>query len=93
MKCAACGSTSLIAGKLQSEDASKIGFQPDDAPAFKRMMALGRRPVRAYGCIHCQHLQLAVEFTEEDVERYQQFDGQQPGVLERINSGAPGAED
>ena len=93
MKCAACGSTSLIGGKLQSEDASKIGFQPDDAPAFKRVMALGRRRVRAYGCVHCGHLQLVMEFTEEDVERYQQFEGRQPGVLERINSSSPEAED
>ncbi len=93
MKCVACGSTALIEGKLQGEDASKVGFQPDDAPAFKRIMALGRRPVRAYGCIHCQHLQLAVELTEEDAERYQQFEGRQPGVLERINSGEHQAED
>ena len=93
MKCVVCGSTSLIGGALQSEDASKIGFQPDDAPAFKRAMALGRRRVRAYGCVHCQHLQLAVEFTEEDIERYQQFEGRQPGVLERINGGAPQGED
>ena len=93
MKCAACGSAALIEGKLQSEDASVIGFQTDDAPAFKRLLALGRRRVRAYGCIHCQHLQLAVEFTEEDVERNQQFEGKQPGVLERINTGAKGSED
>ena len=88
MKCAACGSTALIEGKLQSEDASTIGFQPDDAPAFKRIMGLGRRRVRAYGCIHCQHLELLVEFTAEDVERYQQFEGRQPGVLERIRTDA-----
>jgi hypothetical protein len=31
-------------------------------------------------------LQLAVEFNEDDLERYQQFEGEQPGVLERINS-------
>lgn len=93
MKCVACGSTALIEGQLQSEDASKIGFQPADAPAFKRMMALGRRRVRAFGCLHCQHLQLAVDFTAEDVARDQQFEGQQPGVLERINSGAHEAED
>lgn len=50
------------------------------------MFGVGMRGVRAYGCIHCQHLQLAVEFTEEDSQRYQQFEGQQPSVLERINS-------
>ena len=36
--------------------------------------------------LHCQHLQLAVEFSESDLERYQQFEGEQPNVLERINS-------
>jgi hypothetical protein len=50
------------------------------------MFAVGKREVRAYGCIHCQHLQLAVNFSEEDLQRYQQFEGEQPNVLERINS-------
>jgi hypothetical protein len=31
-------------------------------------------------------LQLGVDFNEGDLERYQQFEGEQPGVLERINS-------
>jgi hypothetical protein len=31
-------------------------------------------------------LQLAVDFNESDLERYQRFDGEQPGVLERISS-------
>jgi hypothetical protein len=31
-------------------------------------------------------LQLAVKFNESDFERYQQFEGEQPDVLERINS-------
>jgi hypothetical protein len=31
-------------------------------------------------------LQFTVEFTERDLERYQEFEGEQPGVLERINS-------
>ena len=56
-------------------------------------MAFGRRPVRAYGCVHCQHLQLAVEFTEEDANRYQKFAGIQPAVLERINTDAQEPED
>ena len=36
--------------------------------------------------VHCQNLQIAVEFNESDLERYQQFEGVQPDVLERINS-------
>ena len=92
MKCAACGSAALVEGHLQSEDASRIGFQPGDATAFRRIFGLGRRRIRAYGCIHCQHLQFAVEFNDEDVERYQQFEGEQPGVLERINAAPGGGE-
>jgi hypothetical protein len=61
-------------------------FKPKQLSIWKRMFGVGSREVRAYGCIHCQHLQLAVSFSEEDLERYQQFEGQQPGVLERINS-------
>ena len=86
MKCAACGSTALVEGHLQGEDASRIGFQPSDATVFRRIFALGRRTVRAYGCIRCHHLQFAVEFTAQDVDRYQEFEGEQPGVLERINT-------
>ena len=84
MKCTACGSTALIEGTLQGEDGLVMGFQPGDAPWIKRFLALGRRGIRAYGCIHCQHLQLAVEFSEKDREQYQQFEGEQPSVLERI---------
>jgi hypothetical protein len=51
------------------------------------MFGVGTREVRTYGCINCQHLQLAVSFSEEDLQRYQQFEGEQPSVLERINPG------
>jgi hypothetical protein len=85
MKCAACGSTALIEGTLQADDGSIIKFQPNDATWMKRMFAFGRRDIRVYGCIHCQQLQFAVGFTVEDMERYQQFEGEQPTVLERIN--------
>jgi len=53
------------------------------------MFGTGTRPVRAYGCLRCQHLQLAVEFSEEDLRRYQQFEGQQPGILERLETEPP----
>jgi hypothetical protein len=86
MKCAACGSTALVGGKLVGEDAAVVGFQPGDARWLKRILGLGNRDIGAYGCLHCRHLQLAVEFSETDLERYQQFEGEQPNVLERINS-------
>lgn len=83
MKCVACGSTALVEGTLIDNSS---GFQPKEASIWKSMFGVGTREVRAYGCIHCQHLQLAISFSEEDLQRYQQFEGEQPGVLERINS-------
>ena len=86
MKCTACGSSALIEGTIRDTGASAVWFSPSDAPAFKVAFGVGAKKVRAYGCIHCQNLQLAVEFSESDLERYQQFEGEQPDVLERINS-------
>ena len=87
MKCLACGSEALVGGTLlDSSSGGTTGFRLDDVPIWKSMFGVGTRKVRAYGCVHCQHLQLAVDFSEKDLLRYQQFEGQQPGVLERINS-------
>jgi hypothetical protein len=61
-------------------------FKPKETSIWKSLFGVGTREVRAYGCVHCHHTQLAVNFSEKDLERYQQFDGEQPGVLERINS-------
>ena len=83
MKCVACGSSALVEGTLIDNSS---GFTPKQASIWKSMFGVGTREVRAYGCIRCQHLQLAVSFSEEDLQRYQQFEGEQPGVLERINS-------
>ena len=87
MKCTACGSEALVGGTLMdSSDGGKAAFRIDEVPTWKSLFGIGTRPVRAYGCVHCQHLQLAVDFNEKDLLRYQQFEGEQPGVLERINS-------
>ena len=90
MKCVACGSTALVEGTLIDNSS---GFQPKESSIWKSMFGVGTREVRAYGCIHCQHLQLAVSFSEEDLQRYQQFEGEQPGVLERINLEPRGLEE
>ena len=87
MKCVACGSVALVEGSLM--DTSSGGtpvFKPEVVSSWKSLFGVGTRKIRAYGCIHCQHLQLAVDFSDEDLQRYQQFEGEQPGVLERINS-------
>jgi len=87
MKCVACGSTALVEGTLTDNSSSGTSiFNPKELSIWKSMFGVGTREVRAYGCIHCQHLQLAVSFSEKDLQRYQQFEGEQPGVLERINS-------
>ncbi|HEU4433533.1 MAG TPA: hypothetical protein VFR51_09060 [Pyrinomonadaceae bacterium] len=63
-----------------------MSFSLSDVPTFKSVFGVGSRQVRAYGCIRCHNLQFGVAFSERDFERYQQFEGEQPGVLERINS-------
>jgi hypothetical protein len=86
MKCIACGSTALLEGTIRDGHAATLGFYPSDTSTLKVAFGIGSREVRAYGCIHCQNLQLAVDFNESDLERHQQFEGEQPDVLERINS-------
>ena len=93
MKCVACGSTALVEGTLIDNSGGGTSiFKPKELSIWKSMFGVGTREVRAYGCIHCQHLQLAISFSEEDLQRYQQFEGEQPGVLERINSEPRGSE-
>ena len=86
MKCTACGSSSLVMGAIMVGDGSTPGFYPSDIGSLKRIFGIGNRKIQAYGCVHCRNLQFTVEFTERDLERYQEFEGEQPGVLERINS-------
>ena len=86
MKCLACGSQVLVAGTLLDTNGGGPAFKFDDVATWKSMLGMGTRSIRAYGCLHCQHLQLAVDFTEKDLRQYQQFEGAQPDVLERINS-------
>ena len=86
MKCIACGSASLVEGTVRGGSGELVRFYPSDLPALKATFGIGNRAVRAYGCVHCHNLQLGVDFNERDLERYQQFEGEQPDVLERINS-------
>lgn len=87
MKCVACGSANLVEGVFMDEaGAEDKYFVPKDVSYIKRIFGVGSRKVQTYGCINCSHLQFVVEFTEEDRARFREFEGQQPGVLERINS-------
>jgi hypothetical protein len=90
MNCLACGSSALVSGTiLDTSSGSSPVFKIDEVSVWKSMFGVGTRKIRAYGCVHCQHLQLAVDFSEKDMLRYQQFEGEQPGILERI---APDSE-
>jgi hypothetical protein len=85
MKCVACGSAVLVEGSLMDSNGSTTSFKLAVVSTLKSLFGVGTRSVRAYGCIRCHHLQLAVDFSEKDFQRFQQFEGEQPGVLERIN--------
>ena len=93
MKCVSCGSAALVEGIIKGDDGSTPSFYPSDTPLLRRVFSIGGRAMRAYGCVHCHHVQLAVEFREGDLERYQQFEGEQPNVLERIGSEPERPED
>ena len=88
MRCVACGGESLVEGVVASGSGTDdVCFRPADRSYLSKFLGLGSKPVRAYGCVRCGHLQLAVEFDEEDLRRFLEFEGQQPSVLERINEG------
>lgn len=83
MKCASCGSNGLVEGSLiDSACAGMSLFQPKNVSILKRAFGGGTRSVRAYGCIQCQHLQLAVDFSEEDVQRYRNLEGENPDSVD-----------
>ena len=85
MKCAACGSAALVQGTLTSSDGHPTKFKPAGDSKLSRLLGMGGRAVQAYGCTRCGHLQLAVEFSDEDRERYQDFEGEQPrSIVENI---------
>ncbi|HEY8560403.1 MAG TPA: hypothetical protein VIL74_08490 [Pyrinomonadaceae bacterium] len=71
---------------MDTSDGGTFAFKLNDVSTWKSIFGIGIRKVNAYGCVNCYHLQLAVDFSNEDRERYRQFEGEQPGVLERINA-------
>jgi hypothetical protein len=91
MRCVACGSTNLVEGTVPQTPKEDITFHPGGR-SFKERMLGGGRKVRAHGCLRCDHLQFAVDFEPGDVERYQEFEGSQPTVLERLEGAAEHGE-
>jgi len=85
IECVRCGATAIIEGSLtESSAGGDVYFWPNDKSYMKRIFSFGNRKIKAYACLHCSHLELMVEFTDQDRKRYQEFDGPQPGVLDRI---------
>jgi hypothetical protein len=85
MECVRCGATAMIEGSLmEGSSGADVLFWPNEKSYMKRLFSLGNRKIKAYACLHCSHLELMVEFTEKDRKKYQEFDGPQPGVLDRI---------
>lgn len=85
MKCIACGSTNLIEGSVLDEaSGAKFNFKLLEVSMWKAIFGIGVRPISAFGCVHCGHLQFNVGFSEEDRQRHLQFEGQQPDLLRRI---------
>ena len=87
MNCVACESTNLIEGKILDESGStKLSFKPLEIPIWKAVFGIGVQEIFAFACVHCGHLHLNVNFSDEDRQRYLEFEGQQPDLLERIES-------
>lgn len=75
----------MIEGALtESSSGGDVQFASSETSYLKRMFSVGNRKVKAFACLHCSHLELMVEFKDKDRKRYQEFDGPQPGVLDRI---------
>ena len=85
-KCIACGSKAVILGSVMDKSSGGgLEFCPEDVSTVKKIFGVGLKPIQAYACTHCGHLQFAVEFSAKDLEKYQSFEGEQPTILERLN--------
>lgn len=85
MECVRCGATGVVDGSLMDTGGGGgVAFLFKDKSYWKQVFGVGSRKISAQACVHCSHLELFVDFTEKDRQRYSEFDGPQPGVLERI---------
>lgn len=86
MNCNSCGSSNVIEGTIinSSDGGNASLFIAKDKPLYKKIFGIGGNKILSFACVHCGNLQFMVEFSEKDKERYIEFEGQQPGLLERI---------
>ena len=86
MECVRCGATAVVEGSLMDTGGGGgVAFLLKETSFLKSAFGVGTRKVIAHACVHCSHLELTVDFTDKDRKRYQEFDGPQPDLLERIN--------
>lgn len=85
MKCISCGSTNMLEGVVPITPKDELKFYPGQRTFVDRVFGHGRR-VRAYGCLHCHHLQFTVAFEPSDLNRHQNFEGSQPTLTERLEA-------
>lgn len=86
MECVRCGATAMLEGSfMEGSSGGDVYFCSKDTSYMKRIFAVGNRKIKAFACLHCSHLELMVEFTDKDRKRYQEFEGPQPGLLDRIS--------
>jgi Zn ribbon nucleic-acid-binding protein len=87
MNCVAGESTNLIEGKILDESGgAKPRFKPLEVSMWKAVFGIGVQEVTVFACVHCGHRQMSVNFSDEDRQRYLELEGQQPDLLERIES-------
>ncbi len=86
MECVRCGASAIIEGTLMDmAGGGGVAFLSSATSLFKRIFGSGSRTIKAHACLHCSHLELTVEFTDKDRQRFQDFTGPQPAILDRIN--------
>lgn len=77
----------MIEGHLyETSGGGGVAFQFKDVSFLKKIFGSSGRKIKSYACLHCSHLELMVDFTDKDRKRYQEFEGPQPGVLDRIGT-------
>ncbi len=71
---------------LNESGGAKLNFKPLEVSMWKALFGIGTQEVTAFACVHCGNLQLNVNFSDQDRQRYLEFEGQQPELLKRIES-------
>ena len=82
MKCVSCGGTNVVEGTVPLTPKDDFKFNPGGR-SFKDRVFGGGRKARAYGRMNRNYLQPAVGFDPSDVERYREFEGVPPIIVER----------